>query len=348
MDVTEEKQKEYARRVELTVTIGGQDVTSAINPYLISATYTDNASGKADEVSLELHDRDARWLGASALKKGLPVTMRILCRDWTGPGQDMELNCGAFKIDEVEHSGPPDKVTIKAVSAALTDELRESQKTQAWEEYSLQGVASDIAGRNGLELHYNAEAHSFRRQDQREESDLPFLTRLAKARGVNVKVHDGKLICEAASRGDARSPAITIPRTGNQFSPASYSLKDKSQDTAFSGCDVQYWDPEKGDMVTYSFGNPDANGQRKKITLVDRVESRAEAETFAKSGLREKNEEEETGSLDIMGHPGVVAGMTLTLEDFGKFDGTYFVKTATHKIGGKYTTSIELRNTLGY
>ena len=205
MDVTKGKQEqEHARRVRLAVTIGGHDATDALAPSLLSATYTDNAAGKADEVRLDLHDRDGKWLGEWAPKKGTEVSMRILCTDWFGPGQDASLNCGSFKVDEVEYSGPPTKVSIKAVSAALTDGLRETKKTQAWEGYSLQAVAGEIAQRNGLELLYNADAFPFNRQDQREESDLPFLQRLASARGVNVKVHDGRLVCEAAKRGDAR------------------------------------------------------------------------------------------------------------------------------------------------
>ena len=182
-------------------------------PSLLSATYTDNAAGKADEVRLDLHDRDGKWLGEWAPKKGTEVSMRILCTDWFGPGQDASLNCGSFKVDEVEYSGPPTKVSIKAVSAALTDGLRETKKTQAGEGYSLRAVAGEIAQRNGLELLYNADAFPFNRQDQREESDLPFLQRLASARGVNVKVHDGRLVCEAAKRGDARAAAVAISRT---------------------------------------------------------------------------------------------------------------------------------------
>lgn len=51
MDVTNGKQEqEHARRVRLAVTIGGHDATDALAPSLLSATYTDNAAGKADEV----------------------------------------------------------------------------------------------------------------------------------------------------------------------------------------------------------------------------------------------------------------------------------------------------------
>ena len=148
---------------------------------------------------------------------------------------------------------------------------------------------------------------------------------------------------------DARAAAVAISRTGGQFSPSRWSFKEKSEGTAYTGCDVQYMDPESGEMHSYSFGEPGADGQREKITLINqKVESKAEAETFAKSALREKNEAENTGSLDIMGHPGVVAGCTLTLDGFGKFDGKYFVTTATHRIEGQYTTGVELRRTLDY
>ena len=103
MDVNNGKQEqEHARRVRLAVTIGGHDATDALAPSLLSATYTDNAAGKADEVRLDLHDRDGKWLGEWAPKKGTEVSMRILCTDWFGPGQDASLNCGSFKVDEVE------------------------------------------------------------------------------------------------------------------------------------------------------------------------------------------------------------------------------------------------------
>ena len=54
MDVNNGKQEqEHARRVRLAVTIGGHDATDALAPSLLSATYTDNAAGKADEVRLD-------------------------------------------------------------------------------------------------------------------------------------------------------------------------------------------------------------------------------------------------------------------------------------------------------
>lgn len=48
-----------------------------------------------------------------------------------------------------------------------------------------------------------------------------------------------------------------------------------------------------------------------------------------------------------MGHPGVVAGVTLAAVGFGDFSGQYFVRKAEHKVSGSggYTTSVELNRT---
>lgn len=343
-----------ARRVSVSLTIGGHEATSFLAPYLLSMAYTDNATGKADDLTFELQDREGKWANEWAPKKGTDVVASFRCQDWFGPGLHGELACGAFKVDEVEFSGPPDKVSVKAVSAALNSQLRETPQTKAWEGYNLRGVAAELGARHGLTLLYDAPEQTFARQDQREESDLAFLTRLARERGVNVKVHDGKLALYAAKNGDAKAPSLTIPKTGGQFSPRSYRFKEKSAGTAYTGCEVNYLDPATQKVHSYTF---DASGKRveapsataQKVWAVNqRVESEADARALAQNSLRKKNEGECTGSLEIMGHPGLVAGMTVNLAGFGRFSGSWFVEKAEHKIGSGYTTSAEIRKTLEY
>lgn len=111
---------ELARRVTLQVSINGHDAADAMNPYLLEFSFTDNSHGKADEVQISLHNRDGRWSGPWKPKKGMPVSATIVCHDWEEPGQTLSLPCGGFKIDEIEFNGPPDKVSIKAVSSTLT------------------------------------------------------------------------------------------------------------------------------------------------------------------------------------------------------------------------------------
>ena len=340
-----------ARRVILDVSIDGHDAASYLEPSLLSFEYTDQAAGKSDEIQLELHDRDDHWINGWLPMKGSIIMARLHCRDWHGPGHNPILECGTFKCDEpADYQGPPNKVSVKAVSAALTSELRETAHTKGWENYSLQGVAGELAGKHGLELHYDAPAHQFQRQDQRRETDLAFLQRLATARGVNVKVHDGRLVMFEAKKGDAQGAALTINRkNGDFFTALDYSFKISSEGTGYDVAEVEYHEPATRELRQVEFKpGGDRGGEGKILTLDNRVESEADALVLAQSRLREANKKELTGSFTIMGYPGLVSGLTVTLEDFGIFSGKYFVEKTSHKAGDKYTTSADIRQVLDY
>jgi phage protein D len=340
-----------ARRVILDVTIDGHDATSYLSPSLLSFEYTDQAAGKSDEIQLELHDRDDKWINGWLPKKGSIITAQLRCLDWHAPGRSLVLDCGSFKCDApAEYKGPPNVVTVKAVSAALTNELRETAHTKGWENYSLEGLAGELAKKHGLALYYDGPPHRFQRQDQRRETDLAFLQRLAGARGINVKVHDGRLVMFEAKKGDAQGPALTINRRGgNLFTALEYEFKISSEDSGYDEAEVEYYEPATGETQRAGFSLGDGEGgEGKTLTLDSRVESAAEAMVLAQSSLREANQNELTGSFTIMGYPGLVSGLTVTLEDFGVFSGKYFVSKATHKAGEKYTTSAEIRQVLDY
>ena len=335
---------ETARRVTLNVTIDGHDAAGAIAPYLKSFTFTDNAHGKADELQLVLHNRDGKWSGLWKPKKGMPVTASLVCHDWERPGQTLSLPCGAFNIDEVEWSGPPDAITIKAVSSALTTGLRDTEKTRAWENTTFQAVAGQIAGENGLTLMYFGNAHPFKRQDQRRESDLAFVYRLAHERAMNCKAHDGKLILFDAEQAEAQGASLSIPKTGNLYSPKEYRFKDASSNTTYTDVEVAYTDPVQGITHTATVEAAGDKADPKTLVLDKRVESAGEAIRLGKAGLHNANAREGTASITCLGCPKMTAGRTLELAGFGDFSGAYFIKQATHSLGGAqgYTTALDL------
>ena len=350
MDV---KREDLARRVFLEVSIGGRDATSFMEPYLTSFEYTDHAAGKSDEIAIELHDRDGKWLEGWLPSKGTAIAASLRCLNWQGPGRHMGLSCGKFTADEVSCSGPPGKVSIKGGSASLSGPLRETARTRAWEGFSLKGVARDVAGRNGLSLYYDADAHQFERQDQRNESDLAFLQRLSEDRGVNLKVRDDRLILFSAREADSRAAPLSFARSGEGYGAVSeWEFKSKSEGTAYTACIVEYHDPATRELRTYTY-NPGGkemteSNTRKVYPLDNRVESEADAVSLARNSLRRQNQGETTGGFTVFGHPGLVAGMTVDMSGFGKFSGKYFVTRTTHSVGSKYTTKAEIRMVLGY
>ncbi len=241
-----------ARRVKLHVDIGGHDATDYMNASVMEFEYIDHESGKADEVRLSLHDRDGHWSGDWRPRKGTEINASFTVVNWMETEQDEEKEitfpCGRFTVDEIEFSGPPDRVEIKALSASLTSSIRDTKRTQAWERYSLQGIAAEIAGRNGLGLMYTAHEHNFGRKDQRDEADLTFLQRLASACGVKCKVHENKLVLFDADDADQAEPVLTIPKSGSQFSPSRYRFLDSSSDTGYRRAVVKYTDPTTGKL----------------------------------------------------------------------------------------------------
>lgn len=338
-----------ARRVRLSVVIGGKDVTSSVSPDLLAFELTDHAHGKADDLRLTLRDTDGTWSGPWRPAKGLRISASILCLDWTGPGQRLGLNFGAFAIDEVEFEGPPDLVQIKAVSASTATALRQESRTQAWESTSLRVVAGEIAKRHGLKLYYDGADVPFARMDQREESDLGFLKRLCEERGVNLKVHDGRLALFGAQAHDAKAAALTVTKRGGGLPALKWNFKSKSG-AMYKACEVSWLDPETRELRTHTYAPKGQAPSEQLLRINRRVESWAEAERLARAELRKRNKGEYEARLDCLGHPGLVAGIVINACGFGAFDGRYFVEQATHRVDGSggYTTSVQARAALSY
>ncbi|MBQ5345374.1 MAG: transcriptional regulator, partial [Acidaminococcaceae bacterium] len=87
----------------------------------------------------------------------------------------------------------------------------------------------------------------------------------------------------------------------------------------------------------------------KTLEIKEQVESIADAERLAKKRLREKNKEEWTGNISVVGNLLIVAANTVALQGFGVFDGNYIIVRASHSISNGYTTSFDVRRCLdGY
>ena len=140
-----------ARRTAVRLTFAGVDISADINKHLLSLTYTDNEEDKTDDLQLSLDDREGVWLGkwlnTPGASKGVEISAVIVQKNWESNGKDRVLDCGVFEIDTVDGSGPPAKATIKAGSIPYKSTVRTQKKTKAWENYTLSGIAKEIAGK---------------------------------------------------------------------------------------------------------------------------------------------------------------------------------------------------------
>lgn len=82
----------------------------------------------------------------------LKIRAGILRENWHGDGSDKVLDCGQFELDSIDAAGPPATVTIKATALPFSSQIRQTKRSQAWESYTLSGIAREMAARNGFSV----------------------------------------------------------------------------------------------------------------------------------------------------------------------------------------------------
>jgi phage protein D len=335
-----------ARRAELILVYEGADISRDIAPYLTSFSYTDNSADKSDDISITLEDRKGNWRDPWFPSKGAVIHATIVTHDWDGPNKTESLPCGTFEIDEIECSGPPTQVQIKAVSTAASKSMRQEKKTRGWENVKLSAIAGDIANANSLKLLWDStDDPLFERRDQVETSDLEFLQHLCKSYGVSVKVSDEQLICYGEEDYEAKDAVASLSFGDKHIK--TYRFRKKTRGT-HKASKVKYHDAVKGEFYGADVeeeGEEDDEGLGEDLSSNQRAESLADAEAIAKSNLHEANKKETTGSISMMGDMRFVAGVNVQVSGWGKFDDKYFIEKATHSVsmGSGYATSLELR-----
>lgn len=341
-----------ARHTRVRITYDNKDISEDLAPFLDSFDFKDSADSVADDMSITLEDRKELWEGDWFPEKGAELKASLIFTNWNTKG-DVEIPLGIFEIDEIEISGLPHQVRIKAVSVPSNNELRGIKKNRAWEKIKLSDIAKEIADRAKLGLYLNLrEDDEIERLEQNEESDLAFLTRVAKEKGYGVRVSDSQIDVYYIPDLDNLDPVTTIKKIGSRMN--SYSFRSKARNI-YKACHVKYENAKKGKLVEFTFTDPDKK-EGQTLEVHKEVANVAEAEKLAKGELREKNKDEVTGRITFGGVPILegdsvfLAGFTVMLEDFHKFDGKYLVTSSSHKVSNSgYSCDIEIRRCLnGY
>ncbi|MFV5237692.1 phage late control D family protein [Enterobacter mori] len=170
-----------------------EDITQDFSDRLISLTMTDNRGFEADQLDIELDDTDGQ---IAMPPRGATLTL------WLGWQGSALIKKGTFTVDEIEHRGAPDTLTIRGRSADFRGSLN-SRREQSWHDTTLGVIVETIAARNKLEASVadTLKAIPVHHIDQAQESDAVFLSRLADLNGAAVSVKAGKLLLLKAGSG---------------------------------------------------------------------------------------------------------------------------------------------------
>lgn len=325
-----------------------KDITNDLTPYVRAVTYTDYLSGQSDTLEVELEDVDGRWVDTWYPGKGDTLSADI------GYDNAPLLPCGSFEIDEIEFSFPPSVVLIKALSTGVKKSVRTHQG-RAYENTTLAAIAQRLAKRNKLTLIGKIREIRIDRVTQYMETDVAFLTRLAREFGYAFKIAGSKLVFSELAELRGTDAAVTLTLQDL----TQLNLRDKIKDVV-QEVKQKYHNPKTKKLEVYGVkdgqvqvvGQSDAKGKdsgqqvsadTRKMSA--RSGSKATAQVKAQAALDASNLQQTAGSISAPGNTKLVAGNTVDLQRCGKLDGKYLVESARHRMerSGGYTTELEIK-----
>lgn len=270
--------------------------------------------------------------------KGMSINAVIVRENWNGDGKDEIIECGQFELDSVSASGPPATISIKGTSLPYSSAVRQRKRSKSWENYSLKGIAQEIAAKNNMAcLYVSSKNPSFSRVEQYKTSDVVFLDKLCKDTDCCLKctnniivVYDHKANSTVAKKIDRNElPKDTKYQLGTQ------------QNSLYTSCRVSYITSSGKHIEATAYiddYNPDSdNNQCYELTQC--VNSKDEAETLAAATLHRVNKYSNTASFSFPLDPSLVSGQTVELLNYGYWSGLYAISQVRHNVGASASTS---------
>jgi phage protein D len=312
--------------------VAGRSITRTIESRLISLSLAESRGEEADQLDLVLDDSD----GCMALpSKGQAIELRL---GWAGWGM---VDKGSYTVDEVEHSGAPDKISIKARAADIKRKLR-SRAEHSYHDTTLGAIVREVAARNKLQAKVDASLDGVKVEhvDQTHESDLHFLSRLARQHDAVCTVKKGRLAFlpingSKNAAGQALDGWLLTRADGDQHR---YHSAERD---AYSGVRAHWHDKGKAEKQSALVGTEE-NEKR----LKDTYGSEADALAAARAEMGRVKRGKATMELTMaLGQPLLMPQTPITLRGFKpEIDATpWLLKKVTHELGdGGFTSKLEL------
>ncbi|MGY4638175.1 phage late control D family protein [Pseudomonas sp. TE24901] len=319
------------------LTVDGLDIAQLISPRLMTLELTDNRGVEADQLSITLSDHDGLLT--------IPPKGAVL-RLWLGWSDTGLVDKGTYTVDETEHSGAPDVLSIRARSADLRKGLK-TKRERSWSNTTLGDVLGDIAIGNGLTATIAGalDGLPILQLDQANESDANLISRLGEEFDAVASVKAGCLLCLPAGGGKTASgmdlPHIVLTREdGDQHR---YLQADRD---SYDGVRAYYYDVNSAKKQEAIAGGGD-NLKDLRHTYSDQQS----ALRSARAEFRRLQRGSATLSYTLaMGRPDLIPELTYTLQGVkAEIDEIiWYGGNVQHSLSpdGGYTVSLELESKL--
>lgn len=319
------------------LSVDGLDIAQKISPRLMSLELTDNRGVEADQLTITLSDHDGLLT--------IPPKGAVL-RLWLGWSDTGLVDKGTYTVDETEHSGSPDVLSIRARSADLRKGLK-TKRERSWSNTTLGEVLGDIAIGNNLTATIAGalDGLPILQLDQANESDANLISRLGEEFDAVASVKAGCLLCLPAGGGKTVTgldlPHITLTRIdGDQHR---YLQADRD---SYDGVRAYYYDVNSAKKQEAIAGSGD-NLKDLRHTYSDQQS----ALRAARAEFRRLQRGSATLSYTLaMGRPDLIPELTYTLQGVkAEIDEIiWYGGNVQHSLtaDGGYTVSLELESKL--
>ncbi len=307
-----------------------RDISDLLRDRLLALNISDRAGVESDTVEIHLDDRDAR-IALPPKEAKLEVSL--------GYEEEGLVGMGVYTVDEIELEGPPDTLIIRAKGADMLGGLKE-QKTRSWDDVALGDLVATVAAEHGLKARVGERLRTVRvsHLDQTGESDLHFLTRLAKDYGAIAKPAGAFLLF--VPRGEGKSaagkpvPHVTLRREDTRDHRVTLADRGKYGGVVANWCDT---DAGTRTPVQVGWGKP-------LYTLRHDYPDADAAKAAARAEFEALNQGLATASLTLSpGNPMLSAEGRLTLKGFRSgVDREWIATRVDHELSDSgYTTRVE-------
>lgn len=324
-------------RPQFRLLANGSDITGTISERLASLRFTDEAGLESDVLDVLLEDADP----ASPIAMPPTGAELELFLGYDGAAQRM----GLFVVDEIELAGWPGTMRITARAAPFEKskggkQRLQSQKTRSWpKDTKLSAMVQKIAKEHGMQgaVSQSLASVTLPHMDQTDESDLHFLTRIARKYDAVVKPAGGKLV--VAKRGESKStsgqqlPAVTLAPGDVSTWRVTLAKRENSGSVVAAWHDRQ---TAKRKLVTVGKGEP-------VTRLRMQYSTEGQAVAAAKAELEKRARGERKLNLTLPGRTDLVAEGPLTLAGFREgVDGAWLITSVDHQLdNGGYVCSVQ-------
>lgn len=311
---------------------------------------------EADQLDLELDDADGKIV---LPRRGAVITLAL---GWKGQPLFPK---GAFTVDEIEHTGAPDRLTIRARSADFRETLN-TRREKSWHKTTVGEVVKEIAARHKLKMALGKDLSDkpVEHIDQTNESDGSFLMRLARQYGAIASVKNGNLLFIRQGQGKSATgkplPVITITRKDGDSHR--FTLADRGAYTGVIASWLHTREPAKKESTTVKRKRrtkkqkkePEAKqgdylvGTDENVLVLNRTyANRSNAERAAKMQWERLQRGVASFSLQLAeGRADLYTEMPVKVSGFKQpiDDAEWTITTLTHTVSpdNGFTTSLEL------